>query len=368
MKLDINVLDLSNFLPGPFCSMMLAEYGAQVIKIEDVTGGDPLRSLPPFHKYENSLFHFVNRNKKSAQINLKTPEGLKIIKELVMKNDVLIESFRPGKMESLGLSYEALSTINPRLVYCSITGFGQKSSFKKAAGHDINFVSLSGFLDLNKKIPPTQLGDLSAGLLAAFRIAAAVYSREKTGKGEYIDISITDAMISMMSPVIMEYFSSSLNSTVLTGRYPCYNVYETKDAKQVSLGALEPGFWSDFCNYFKIDMIDRQFDDSSEAFEIIKKVFKKKTFKELEKISQETSFCLTPVYSVKDMLHSDYSKSRRTIGKASHFSDGQVNFPGKDSKAAPRLGEHTAEILKTLGYKTDEIVTLKGSKVINYIM
>src|SRR3989344_8060148 len=231
----VNVLDLSNLLPGPMCSLFLADLGAEVIKVESLSG-DAMRYFEAKQKNTSPYFKALNRNKKSVALNLKAEEGKEIFMRLAKNADVVIEGFRPGKVEALGISYKSLRKINPKIVYCSITGYGQKGAYRNKAGHDLNYAALSGVLDVISEKPfvaGMQIADAGSALIAAFAIAAALFQREKTGKGEYIDIAVTDGALSLISMHLAYRSISNNRKTILSGSMPCYNVYETKDSKFV---------------------------------------------------------------------------------------------------------------------------------------
>lgn len=364
----IQVLDLTNLLPGPFCTMRLARWGAEVIKLEKVDGGDPLRSMPPRCGSQNALFQFLNRGKKSIQVNLKSESGREIVNRLIAHCDVLVESFRPGAMARMGLDYPAAAKLNPRLVYASLSSYG---SANQQPGHDLNFVSIAGLLGLyleegDLEPPPVQFGDLIGGMEAANQIVLGLFQRERTGRGSFLDVSLTDAVFDVVSPTIAEFLAARQSGShfervrLLTGQYPCYNVYQTQDGKWVSLGALEPQFWKDFCEYFGVPgLANRQFDESAKVFQKVARVFRSRSFDELAAISRETHFCLAPVYEMEDLAESDYLKDR-----LHEFVDpeaGPPSFPGApggESWLAPSPGQHTREVLLELGYCDEEISRL----------
>jgi len=280
----IRVLDLTRLLPGPYCSMMLADLGAEVIKVEEVGRGDYIRQSPPIRKKESALFLSLNRNKKSMSLNLKMPRAREIFYDLVRTADVVLEGFRPGVMEKLKLGYTDLKSINPKIIYCSISGYGQNGPYAQRAGHDLNYLSIAGVMSITGTrdgrpiIPGVQIADIGGGgLLAAFCILAAVVSRAKTGRGQSIDVSMMDGAFSWLSMHAGKYFADAIlpgpSSELLSGRYACYNIYRTKDGKYMSLGALEPQFWSAFCNAVnRPDLIAEQFVEGEKAEALIAEV------------------------------------------------------------------------------------------------
>lgn len=361
----VKVLDLSTLLPGPMCSLFLADLGAEVIKVESLKGDSMRRfeagKITPY-------FSALNRNKKSIALNLKTKAGKKIFLELAKNADIIIEGFRPGKVDALGIGYENVKKINPRIVYCSITGYGQKGSFRNKAGHDINYSSLSGLLDvLSTKhfVPGVQIADVSCALIAAFSIVASLFNREKNGNGNYIDVSVFNSALSIISIHIAQH-SARMKSNVLSGNTPCYNVYETKEGKYVSLGAVENKFWQSFCLAVgRKDLLVKQFDTS--IFEDMKKLFKSKTLKELIDMNNKYDFCCEPVKKIEDVIKDTPNKKNlveidgiKQVAIPVIFSTfGRLTY-----SRSPKLGEHTEEILLGAGYNKKVMNKLRKKAVI----
>ncbi len=386
----IRVLDLSRLLPGPFCSMLLADFGADVIKIEDPSVGDYIRWWAPLvGKY--SGYHVVlNRNKRSLTLNLKHPEGKELFKKLVKKADVVLESFRPGVMERLGFGYEVLKRENPRIIYCAITGYGQSGERALRAGHDINYLSISGVLSYCGKekepvLPGVQIGDLGGGaLIGAFAIAMALYQREKTGEGDFIDVSMTDNLVLWNVLRWGKFLADSRvpepGDDMLNHGLACYNLYKTKDGRYMSLGALEPQFWKAFCeavghpewnnsDYFVPGEHQRK------LIEAIKEIFAQKTQQEWVEFFKNVDCCVEPVRSLDEVAADKELEARGVIVKMVSEAYGaytQLGIALRCSNAfgsirthAPYLGEHTEEILqKELGISLEKIEALKREKVI----
>jgi alpha-methylacyl-CoA racemase len=276
----VRVLDLSRLLPGPFCSLILADLGAEVIRVESHLVGDPMRLTEPKVGGESCYFMSLNRNKKSLAVNLKRDEGRQVFLRLAHTADVIIEGFRPGQAQSLGIGYDQVNTVNPGIVYCSLSGYGQEGPFRDRPGHDLNYVALAGLLDLlgsaggNVSVPPVQLADLAGALFAAVGILAALVARGQTGQGGFVDTSLFHSALSLLSfsasTQMLPQVPKEKGSRYLLGAYPCYHLYATKDGRHMSLAALEPVFWADFCRSVgREDLIPRQFPAGGECAEVI---------------------------------------------------------------------------------------------------
>src|SRR5258708_7887537 len=253
----VRILDLSRMLPGPYCSMMLADLGAEVIKVEEPKIGDPTRHSPPTIDGRSAAFIQVNRNKKSIALDLKQPEGRAIFLKLASTADCVLEQFRPDVVDRLRVDYATVAEVNPRIVYCSLTGFGQNGPHRERSGHDLNYLALSGVLGLTADergkpvIPGVQVADLAGAMIAGFAILAALLARDRTNRGQYLDVSMFYVMLSMLPiPASYEFAGKTIpvgGKYVLSGQYPFYNIYQTSDGKYMTLGALEPKFWANFC-------------------------------------------------------------------------------------------------------------------------
>lgn len=365
---NILVLDLSRLLPGPYCSMILADHGARVIAIED----------KKFEKEAISLLDNINRNKEHITLNLKSEKGKKIFFTLAKKADVIIEGFRPGVTGRLGVSYEDMKQINPGIIYCSVTGYGQTGPLKDHAGHDVNFqgysglLSLMGFKDGGPCIPGVQLGDVAGSLNAAIGILLALYSREKTGKGQYIDISITDSLTALMPIPAGWYWTHGKpperGNYFLSHKFAWYNVYQTKDGKFITLGALEPRFWKTICEYFNVPQYIALQNNEEKREEIIgffKNAFAQKNRDEWVEIFKDKDACLGSVLELNESLYGDNGQSREMLVTIENNQKQKIpvlgipvklsDTPGTIRTAPPKFGENTVNILKEFGFSEQDM-------------
>lgn len=370
----VKVLDLSRLLPGPFCSMLLADFGADVIKVEDPRGGDYMRNWPPLFGSSSGFHMVLNRNKRSLTLNLKHPEGNLIFKQLVQEADVLLEGFRPGVMERLGLGYETLCEINPRLIYCSISGYGSDGPLAKRAGHDINYLARNGVLSYNGRkegptLPGVQIADLGGGALyAAFAITTALFARERLGRGQSIDIAMADGAMTWHCLRWGKYMADGLvpfpGDDLLNHGFACYNIYPTKDGRAMALGALEPQFWQRFCR-----VMEREEWNSADYFEPgphqlrlkqqVADLFLTRTQLEWIRLFADTDCCCEPVLNLDEAMEEVQVRQRQMVVDLVHQRWGAYRqmgiapklslTPGTLRDHAPELGEHTEEILAALG-------------------
>lgn len=363
------VLDLTRLLPGPYCTMLLADFGAEVIKVENPEMGDYARHYEPKLDVDSALFHSLNRNKKSVCIDLKSADGNASFLKMVEKADVVVESFRPGVMEGLGLDYEKLKSVNPALVYCAITGYGQTGPYADMPGHDINYLSYAGLLNLMGEkdgkpiLPATQIADIGGGALpAAVGILLALLEREKSGKGQFVDISMMDGVISWLQTILPNYLSDhralDRGEHALAGGLAAYAVYETKDSRWLSVGALEPKFWAVFCHTIEknefIPLLNEAPQGQHRLKHDIQTIMYQKTLSEWLEVFSKKDACVSPVLTFAEMIEDPQVIAREMIQTVKNAILGEIQqigipiklseTPGEIRSQAPKLGEHTEEV------------------------
>ncbi|HKQ07467.1 MAG TPA: CaiB/BaiF CoA-transferase family protein [Blastocatellia bacterium] len=384
----IRVLDLSRLLPGPFASMMLGDLGAEVIKVEEPRTGDPTRWSKPAIGKQSAAFLQVNRNKKSIALDLKQPAARDLFLRLAETADVVLEQFRPGVVDRLGVGYEALKPVNPRLVYCSLSGFGQTGPHRERSGHDMNYLALAGVLGLTTDergkpvIPGVQVADLAGGMVAAFAILAALMARERTGQGQYVDVSMFDVMLAMLAIPAAHHFAGHRlevgGKYALSGAYPFYNVYETSDGRYMTLGALEPKFWANFCRAVgREQWAARQFDDGERRenlFNELRALFKSRTQSEWIELMRDADCCCEPVLSMSEAFAHAQTTAREMVSQVATTSGEPVaqlappyklsDTPTEMRVGAPALGAHTDELLEAIGVSAPERERLRAAGAI----
>ncbi|MBI1748968.1 MAG: CoA transferase [Acidobacteria bacterium] len=381
-----SVLDLSRLLPGAYCSLLLADLGANVIKIEDLKGGDYLRWIPPLVDEYGIYYHVTNRNKKSVALDLTQPKGKKVFQRLVAGVDVVLEGFRPGVMDRLGLSYEALRVINPRLVYCAISGFGQEGPYRLRAGHDINYISIAGILgatgeaDGPPTLPAVQVADFSGSYSAAVGILAALVGRAASGHGRMVDISLTDSALSFMAVhIARNWFERSgfpRGQGMLSGGLACYNVYATQDKKWLALGALEPKFWKAFVTLAgHDDLVDRQFEENQASLrKSVAAIVAAKTQEEWVALGRNHDICCEAVYELDEVERDPHLQAREVFIRVALPGGGQsiqIRCPirltetaAAPAQPAPKYGQDTQATLAAHGFSEAEIKELVAEKVV----
>ena len=386
----IRILDLSRLLPGAYATQMMADFGADVIKVEEPGSGDYGRYMPPYGAGGmGQLFLAINRNKRSMTVNLKSAEGRAIFLRLVEQADAIVESFRPGVLERLGLGYEQLKEVNPGLIYCAISGYGQEGPYRLRAGHDLNYAGYAGLLDYNRgqdgqpAMPATQLGDLAGGsYMAVIGILTALVGRAQTGEGRMIDVSMTEGVLSLLPLVASTYLNTGKaprpGYSTLDGGLPCYNIYETRDGKHVTLGALEPKFWHTFCTRIgHLELLPFHLPvgpgEREQAMEMLRAIFKTKTRDEWLAELADIDACVGPVYSIDEAIDDPHAQARGvsvSTTVAGETLQTLQSFPRMSDVeqvqryAPPTLGEHTGDLLRETGYSDEEIAQFKTSGAI----
>lgn len=376
----LKVLDLTMNLPGPYMTWILALLGAEVVKVENPSGGDYSRALLGDGQ-SSPFFAAVNRNKKSVALNLKHREGKRLFQKLLNHYDVLVEGFRPETMERLDLGFDVLSAINPRLIYVSISGYGQSGPNKMRAGHDINYLALAGIIGMTGSrngelaMPGVQIADLAGGsLMALTGLLAAIIQRERTGRGQFVDVSMYDGAFSLATMVFAGVEAGlehpEPTKMMLNGRFPCYGLYKTSDGRYMSLGALESKFWKNFCMAVgREDLLGAQFGGPEVVTELAR-LFVSKTQDEWTEFMVTADACCEPVLNLNEAADSPLTQARSMINRD---SEGKrfLEFPLKLSESeppidepAPGLGQHTREILAGLGITEKELQSLSYDGVI----
>ncbi len=386
----IRILDLSRLLPGAYATQMMADFGADVIKVEEPGSGDYGRYMPPHGAGGmGQLFLAINRNKRSMTLNLKAAEGRAIFLHMVEQADVIVESFRPGVLERLGLGYEQLKAVNRGLIYCAISGYGQEGPYRLRAGHDLNYAGYAGLLYYNRgqdgqpAMPATQLGDLAGGsYMAVIGILTALVGRAQRGEGRMIDVSMTEGVLSLLPLVASTYLNTGNaprpNRSTLNGGLPCYNIYETRDSKHVTLGALEPKFWHAFCTHIgHLELLPFHLPvgpgEREQAIEMLRAIFKTKTRDEWVAELADIDACVGPVYSIDEAIDDPHAQARGvsvSTTVAGETVQTLQSFPRMSDVeqvqrfAPPTLGEHTDDLLRETGYSDEEIAQFKTSGAI----
>ena len=388
----IKVLDLSRALAGPYCTMMLADMGAEVIKVEMPGTGDDSRAWgPPFVEGESAYFMSINRNKKSITLDMKGSKALEIIMKLIKGSDVLVENFRPGAMERLGLAYQQVKAVNPRLVYCSISGFGQNGPYRMLPGFDQVLQGMGGLMSITGEPdgPPVKVGvpiaDITAGMFAAYGIAIALFTREKTGSGQMVDISLLDSQVALLTYRAGSFFASGEIPKRIGSGHPVIVPYQAFKARDVyiNIAVGNDQLWEKFCKAVGLEdiMHDHRFATNAKRVqnrdEVVKAVgdlIATKNGEEWLKILTDAGIPCGPIYTMDKIFSDPQVIHRQMVTELRHPKAGTIKVtgnpvklsdtPGEPSVAPPLLGQHTQEVLEGLGYSAKEIEELKQAKLI----
>jgi len=369
----MKVVDLSRLFPGPYCSMILADHGARVIAVEDKRFRDDL------------FFREVQRNKEHIQLNLKAEQGREVFFSLVRDADVLLEGFRPGVAARLGVGYSAVSELNPGIVYCSLSGYGQTGPYAGRAGHDVNYLALTGLLDLTGPedgppcIPGFQAADIAGGLHAATGILMALWHRERTGQGQYLDVSIADCAMSL-APALLHLRRQDPDSvrrgrTLFSHKYACYTIYPTADGRYIAVGALERPFWERLCRTLGLaEYIDLQYDESRrlETIRAVADVFASRDLAFWERELSDLGACCEPVRTLSEALESPLFRERGMVSSTEEGAPvprlgtpvSMSRTPGGVRGEEPEFGRDTEIVLRELGYGDGDIARLRDEDVI----
>jgi crotonobetainyl-CoA:carnitine CoA-transferase CaiB-like acyl-CoA transferase len=373
----LRVLDLSRLLPGPYATLVLADLGADVIKIEAPEGGDYLRWMPPLTGKVSWAFFALNAGKRSLALDLKHPEGAEILRALAREADVLLESFRPGVMDRLGLGYDALAALNPRLVYCALTGFGHTGPYRDAPGHDLNYMALAGALGLGgpvdrpPQVPPIQVADIGGSLWSLVAILAALHARHTSGRGRFLDVSMTDGVTGFLTAALAPHIGAGATppargADVLTGGLACYGVYATSDGGFVTVASLEPKFWLAFCQRVgRPEWVKRQFDPTLRAE--VAALMAERSRAEWESLFAGSEAMVEPVLAPAELASHPLHRARGLVIEGGGLKRIRTPIRPADAPAcgkAPGLGEHSRQVLAEAGLSAEQIARLIEAGVV----
>lgn len=379
----LRVLDLTRYIPGPFCTMLLGDLGADVIKVEEPPVGDATRRVPPAVGEDSAVHAALNRSKRSVVVDIRQDAGSAVVRRLAAKSDVLVEGFRPGALARRGLGAEDLRRENPRLVYCSLTGYGQDGPMAARAGHDLDYIALGGLLgairdaDGRPVLPPTQLADMTGGLLAAIGILAALQARERTGRGQVVDVSMLEGILALMTIPATRVLSGGTLEGELTGTHACYNVFRCKDGRHLAVGALEPKFWESLATALGLpERASGQWEGGEkrrDTLEAFARVFATRDRDDWVRELYAADACVEPVLDLAESLAQPQVRARRavvedvaggarfkTVASPIRLSE----TPVTPHRPVPGLGQHTDEVLRETGYRSQEIGSLREGGVI----
>jgi alpha-methylacyl-CoA racemase len=382
----VRILDLTRLLPGPFATLVLADLGADVVKVEDPAGGDWLRHLPPVHGDQAPAYHALNRNKRSIALDLRMPAGAAAFRRLARRADAVVESFRPGVLDRLGVGFEALHAENPRVVVCSISGYGQDGPYAQRAGHDLDYCAIAGVLAANgtpeRPLPlGVQVADVAGGSWpAAVGTLAAIVRARASGEGAHVDVSMTEGALAMLA---MPLGIASARGTpiargreLLTGGAACYGVYRTKDGRFVALGALEPKFFATFCAAVgRPELAERQLDGGGAGPRAeLEAVFASRTRAEWIAFAAEHDACVAPVLEGDEPRDDPQLRARGAFLEVPSPAEGRampgvvtpIRVRGEPTplRPAPRLGEHADAVLAEAGFTSREVAELRSAGVL----
>ncbi|MCK6510634.1 CoA transferase [Myxococcota bacterium] len=381
----LRVLDLTRLLPGPLCTLWLADLGAEIIKIEAPEGGDYARWYPPIRQQMSGIFAALNRNKRSLALDLKHSDATEVFLRLVAQADILVESFRPGVMERMGLGYDRLRQIHPRLIYCAITGYGQDGPLAHRAGHDLNYIARSGVLDLQRNaegsIPMVgvQIGDIAGGSMVGLAsVLAALYQRERTGVGSFCDISMSESLLSFLVMELGQRAAGLVEEPAenfLRGGVPCYGVYACQDGRHLAVGALEPKFWVKLVHLLGLPQLAHEALEQGEAGarvrETLRETFAQKPRDAWVSFLEEHDVCVEPVLSVDELAHDPHWQARGAFLSHEHPTEGEFVLPRSpvrlnsqkavELRPAPTLGQDGGSILSEAGLTLEEMDALVRS-------
>ena len=377
----ITILDLTRLLPGGFCTLILADLGADVLKVEEPGRGDYLRAFPPLGETQSALFTALNRGKRSVTLNLKTDAGRALLIDLAGRADVLVEGFRPGVLARLGLGYQTLRAATPRLIICAISGYGQRGPLRDRVGHDLNYLGYAGALPLFAPrgggapfVPGLQIADLGGGAMAAaLGILAALLERQRTGAGQYLDIAMTDGVLHWLAAYAAEQWATGAAPSggrgPLSGGYACYSVYATADGRALTVAAVEPHFWANLCR-----LIGREsyaglqyapWPEQKRMFADLDALFASRTMDEWLALFGDAEVCVGPALTLDEALelHAGRVFTLEQPGEGRLRQLGGL-FGVTSARPAPALGEHNAEVLAALGKPAEEIARLHEAGVL----
>ena len=377
----LTIVDMTRLLPGPAATMHLVDFGADVIKVEDTAAGDYMRSFPPTTRLPdgrcvNAAFEAANRGKRSIAVDLKSDKGREVLLQLVDRADALIEQFRPGVMQRLGLDWDALHARNPRLVMCSLSGYGQSGPLAQRAGHDLNYVAMTGVLDQIRAdgrlaIPNLQIGDLLGGTLTALStLLIALIGAQRTGQGAYVDVAMTDGLLAhhlFPHAYVDAGVPPIAERTLLTGGVACYRIYETSDRKHLAVGALELKFWQAFCEAIGLSALkSRHWElgeapgsaQAQEAIEAVADRIRDYTLEHWLQTFESVDACVTPVLTPAEALQHPHHHTRNLVHRERGVSEigplAQMTGVDWRTQPAPQAGQHTRALLKELGYSAED--------------